>query len=69
MNVLEPHPHIPVLATSGLADDIKIWVPTCVEDPQLSNLEQVTYGNDKNLFLPWFKIKQICQVKFPPKGG
>ena len=41
VNVLEPHPHIPVLATSGLDDDIKIWVPTCEEDPQLSDLEQV----------------------------
>lgn len=41
VNVLEPHPHIPVLATSGLDDDIKIWVPTCEEDPLLPNLEQV----------------------------
>lgn len=42
VNVLEPHPHIPVLATSGLDDDIKIWVPTCEEDPLLPNLEQVS---------------------------
>lgn len=42
VNVLEPHPHIPVLATSGLDDDIKIWVPTCEEDPPLPNLEQVS---------------------------
>lgn len=40
--MLEPHPHIPVLATSGLDDDIKIWVPTCEEDPLLPNLEQVS---------------------------
>lgn len=45
VNVLEPHPHIPVLATSGLDDDIKIWVPTCEEDPQLSDLEQIVKTN------------------------
>lgn len=28
VNVLEPHPHLPVLATSGLDDEIKIWLPT-----------------------------------------
>lgn len=45
VNVLEPHPHIPVLATSGLDDDIKIWVPTCEEDPDLPNLEQTVKSN------------------------
>lgn len=45
VNVLEPHPHIPVLATSGLDDDIKIWVPTCEEDPPLPNLEQIIKTN------------------------
>jgi len=27
VNVLEPHPNLPVLATSGLDDDVKIWQP------------------------------------------
>jgi len=27
VNVLEPHPSLPVLATSGLDDDVKIWIP------------------------------------------
>ena len=27
VNVLEPHPSLPVLATSGLDDDVKIWRP------------------------------------------
>lgn len=45
VNVLEPHPHIPVLATSGLDDDIKIWIPTCEEDPDLANLEQTVRSN------------------------
>jgi len=26
VNVLEPHPSLPVLATSGLDDDVKIWI-------------------------------------------
>lgn len=29
VNCLEPHPEIPVLATSGLDEDVKIWVPSC----------------------------------------
>ena len=27
VNVLEPHPNLPFLATSGLDDDVKIWMP------------------------------------------
>ena len=30
VNVLEPHPSLPVLATSGLDDEVKIWLPTQV---------------------------------------
>lgn len=32
---------MPVLATSGLDDDIKIWVPSCEDPPDLSNLKSV----------------------------
>lgn len=28
INVLEPHPEFPILATSGLDSDVKIWVPS-----------------------------------------
>ena len=28
VNVLEPHPHDPILATAGLDHNIKIWTPT-----------------------------------------
>lgn len=28
VNVLEPHPNLPILATSGLDNNIKIWGPT-----------------------------------------
>jgi len=27
VNCLEPHPWMPVLATSGLEHDVKIWTP------------------------------------------
>ncbi|XP_076044499.1 DDB1- and CUL4-associated factor 8-like [Oratosquilla oratoria] len=47
VNVLEPHPHIPVLATSGLDDDIKIWIPTCKTDPPLKDLHKTIRVNLK----------------------
>lgn len=28
VNCLEPHPSVPILATSGLADEIKLWHPS-----------------------------------------
>ncbi|KAG9133326.1 hypothetical protein Leryth_024878 [Lithospermum erythrorhizon] len=31
VNCIEPHPHIPVLASSGIENDIKIWVPKAIE--------------------------------------
>lgn len=30
---MEPHPTSPILATSGLDDDVKIWIPTKEKDP------------------------------------
>ena len=37
VNVLEPHPNLPVLATSGLDDDVKIWQP----GPEMDDMERV----------------------------
>uniref|UniRef100_A0A182NK96 WD repeat-containing protein 55 homolog n=1 Tax=Anopheles dirus TaxID=7168 RepID=A0A182NK96_9DIPT len=34
VNCLEPHPEFPILATSGVDDDIKIWVPKGLQDDQ-----------------------------------
>lgn len=28
VNCLEPHPSVPIIATSGLADEIKLWHPS-----------------------------------------
>ena len=42
MNVLEPHPSLPVLATSGLDDDVKIWMPTSNKDTSKDDIEKVS---------------------------
>ncbi|XP_054261901.1 DDB1- and CUL4-associated factor 8-like isoform X2 [Macrosteles quadrilineatus] len=38
VNCLEPHPQVPIIATSGLDYDIKIWVPSCEQEPTLKGL-------------------------------
>ena len=43
VNVLEPHPCLPILATSGLDNDVKIWTPTNTEYNDLSKLPEVNY--------------------------
>lgn len=47
VNCIEPHPNMPVLATSGLDDDIKIWVPSCENEPDLSKLRKHVIENIK----------------------
>jgi len=42
VNVLEPHPSAPVLATSGLDHDVKIWAPTAENPNKLKGLRKVT---------------------------
>lgn len=34
VNVLEPHPSAPILATSGLDDNVKLWQPSSSQWPQ-----------------------------------
>ena len=41
VNCLEPHPHIPVLATSGLDHDVKIFTPTADKPSTLEGLTDV----------------------------
>ena len=41
VNVLEPHPNLPYLATSGLDDDVKIWLPTAKESLDKAEVEKV----------------------------
>ncbi|KAJ8316054.1 hypothetical protein KUTeg_006068 [Tegillarca granosa] len=47
INVLEPHPFAPVLATSGLDHDVKIWSPTAEEPTKLKGLKKVLKRNKK----------------------
>ncbi|KAK4004382.1 DDB1- and CUL4-associated factor 8 isoform X1 [Daphnia magna] len=47
VNCLEPHPSIPVLATSGLDDDVKIWTPKCFDEPQLWELKKTVKTNQQ----------------------
>jgi hypothetical protein len=42
VNVLEPHPFAPVLATSGLDHDVKIWAPTSHDVTKLDGLKVVS---------------------------
>lgn len=42
VNCLEPHPHLPVLATSGLDHDVKIWAPTAEASTELTGLKDVS---------------------------
>lgn len=41
MNCLEPHPHLPGLATSGLDHDVKLWAPTAENPTTLKGLKEV----------------------------
>uniref|UniRef100_A0A8B9MM74 DDB1- and CUL4-associated factor 8 n=1 Tax=Accipiter nisus TaxID=211598 RepID=A0A8B9MM74_9AVES len=45
VNCLEPHPHLPVLATSGLDHDVKIWAPTAENPTELAGLKEVIKKN------------------------
>ena len=41
VNCLEPHPHLPVLAVSGLDHDVKVFTPTAKETTKLEDLTEV----------------------------
>lgn len=42
VNQLEPHPHMPFLATCGIEKSVKLWVPKASEDPPVpENVEKV----------------------------
>ncbi|XP_044128275.1 DDB1- and CUL4-associated factor 8 [Bufo gargarizans] len=47
VNCLEPHPHLPVLATSGLDYDVKIWLPTSKDPTELDGLKEVIKKNKR----------------------
>ena len=43
---MEPHPNLPILATSGLDDDVKIWLPTSNKETSFEDIEKVGYMNE-----------------------
>lgn len=46
VNVIEPHPNLPVLATSGLDSEVKIWTPSQVKRPYNSHkLKELMLSN------------------------
>ena len=45
VNVLEPHPHLPILATSGLDHDVKVFYPTANEAVDTKDVERVSAHN------------------------
>ncbi|XP_020288878.1 DDB1- and CUL4-associated factor 8 isoform X2 [Pseudomyrmex gracilis] len=48
VNCLEGHPHIPILATSGLDYDVKIWIPSCAEPPTMKSFANCVKSNVRN---------------------
>ncbi|XP_026145182.1 DDB1- and CUL4-associated factor 8 [Carassius auratus] len=47
VNCLEPHPHLPGLATSGLDHDVKLWAPTAENPTTLKGLKEVMKKNKR----------------------
>ncbi|KAG8508066.1 DDB1- and CUL4-associated factor 8 [Galemys pyrenaicus] len=74
VNCLEPHPYLPVMATSGLDHDAKIWAPTAraiVELTELKNVikknkqerdEDILYHTDLlDSHMLWFLMRHLNQ--------
>ncbi|CAK1600604.1 unnamed protein product [Parnassius mnemosyne] len=45
VNCIEAHPRFPVLATSGLDKDVKIWIPKSHTDPDYEGMDKVVREN------------------------
>ncbi|XP_063975034.1 DDB1- and CUL4-associated factor 8 isoform X2 [Diachasmimorpha longicaudata] len=48
VNRLESHPNVPILATSGLDHDVKIWIPSCEQAPEMTKLGDCVKTNLRN---------------------
>jgi len=58
VNVLEPHPHLPLLATSGLDSDVKLWMPTASEPANMSTLQRASYA----IFFHTYILLYTCTI-------
>ncbi|XP_033838463.1 DDB1- and CUL4-associated factor 8 [Periophthalmus magnuspinnatus] len=72
VNCLEPHPHLPGMATSGLDHDIKLWAPTAETPTTLKGLKElmkknkrerdedsVRHGDQYDTQLLWFLMRHM----------
>ncbi|XP_028414569.1 DDB1- and CUL4-associated factor 6-like [Dendronephthya gigantea] len=49
VNCVQPHPFLPMLATSGIDYDIKLWTPTALNVCELENTDEVIARNERML--------------------
>ncbi|RVE62117.1 hypothetical protein OJAV_G00177480 [Oryzias javanicus] len=79
VNCLEPHPHLPGMATSGLDHDIKLWAPTAENTTLLKGLKEVMkknkrerdedgvrHGDQYDTQLLWFLMRHMRNRR-PPR--
>ncbi|XP_061652965.1 DDB1- and CUL4-associated factor 8 isoform X1 [Phyllopteryx taeniolatus] len=79
VNCLEPHPHLPGMATSGLDHDIKLWAPTAESPTGLKGLKEVMkknkrerdedsvrHGDQYDTQLLWFLMRHMRNRR-PPR--
>ena len=52
INCIDPHPYLPMLASSGLDQKVKIWAPTAGSSKDLTGLKKVV-KNNKRIILAW----------------
>ncbi|XP_075394438.1 DDB1- and CUL4-associated factor 8-like [Tenrec ecaudatus] len=84
VHCLEPHPYLPVLASSGLDHEVKVWAPTGQDTSDLSGLKSVikrnklakdhdSLNNPSMVFdnhMLWFLMSQFSERGHPhPWGG
>ncbi|CAF0775958.1 unnamed protein product [Brachionus calyciflorus] len=50
VNALEPHPNFPILATSGIENDVKIWCPISEQPCDLTMLNEIVSENQRRQF-------------------
>ncbi|KAM9845109.1 DDB1- and CUL4-associated factor 8 isoform 2-T2 [Aulostomus maculatus] len=78
VNCLEPHPHLPGMATSGLDHDIKLWAPTAESPTGLKGLKEVMkknkrerdedsvrHGDQYDTQLLWFLMRHMRNRRLP----
>ncbi|CAG8463613.1 6420_t:CDS:2 [Ambispora leptoticha] len=47
VNCIQPHPYLPILCTSGIDNDVKIWQPCADEEYDVSKAEEIVERNNR----------------------